>query len=184
MLTKPVFIEFKYLALMIAALFLAGLNATVYGAENQPQEIKVLEGYMIGDAGHPVSFDKNQSMPVFESDVVRIYAIAKITKISENTHLKYLWFLRDKIIMESTAQVKENQMRSQSGLNFKPQWTGKWRVDITSADGTLLYTIPFIIRQKPSTVQAGADTGSPAENNPNPSSVSTIPPASVNPPVP
>jgi hypothetical protein len=183
MLTKPV-LEFKYLALMMAALFLAGFNATVYGADNQPQEIKVLEGYMVADAGHPASFDEKQSMPVFESDVGRIYAITKITKISENTHLKHLWFLRDHIMMDSTAQVKENQMRSQSGLNIKPQWTGKWRVDITSADGTLLYTIPFIIRQKPSTVQAGAGTESAAENNPNPTPVSATPPASVIPPVP
>ncbi|MBI3606250.1 MAG: DUF2914 domain-containing protein [Nitrospirae bacterium] len=183
MLTKPV-LEFKYLPLMMAALFLAGFNAPVYGAENQPQEIQVLEGYMVADAGHPASFDNNQSIPVFESEVGRIYAITKITKISENTHLKHLWFLRDTIMMDSTVQVKENQMRSQSGLNIKPQWTGKWRVDITSADGTLLYTIPFIIRQKSSTVQAGAGTGSAAENNPNPAPLSAIPPASVNPPVP
>ncbi len=184
MLTKPV-LEFKYLALMMmTALFLAGLNATVYGEDNQPQEIKVLEGFMVGDSGHPASFDKKQAMPVFENDIGRIYAVTKITKISENTYLKHLWFLRDKIMMDSTSQVKENQMRSQSGLNIKPQWTGKWRVDITSADGTLLYTIPFIIRQKASSIQAGAGTGPETENNVNPTPVLAIPPASVNPPVP
>ncbi|MBI1820892.1 MAG: DUF2914 domain-containing protein [Nitrospirae bacterium] len=144
--------------------FLIVLSASLcYGAESLSQEIKVEEGFVSADSGQLVSSTR-QPIPVFYNDAGKFYAVTKISKGPENTQIKHLWFLRDQIILDATLPVKENQTRAVSGLIMKPNWMGKWRVDITSADGTLLYSIPFVVKRKPENIQANDANSSSSEH--------------------
>ena len=139
----------KYLISMgCMGAFLIVLSSSLCGgAEILSQEVKIEEGTVSADSGRLVSSTR-QPIPVFYNDAGKFYAVTKISKVPENTQIKHLWFLRDQIILDATLPVKENQTKAVSGLIMKPTWVGKWRVDINSADGTLLFTIPFIVKRK------------------------------------
>jgi hypothetical protein len=155
-----------WLGMSIATLFMGIELATTsmtYGEEslspNPKVEVKVLEGYISSDSMHLVTSGNKQNLPSFYyNDAGKLYAITKIAKVPAGTHLKHLWFLRDQIILDATLPVKEDQMRAVSGLILKPNWTGKWRVDITAQDGTLLYSIPFVVQKKVDVQEASAET--------------------------
>lgn len=148
---------------IIALTFQAGLFPAIsraYGADPvpvKPNEVKILEGYISSDTIRSVnSSDHKETLPVFYNDSGKLYAIAKIGKPITETRLKHLWFLRDQIILDATVTVKEDQTKAVSGLILKPNWIGKWRVDITDQDGTLLYSIPFLIQKKQDLQQASS----------------------------
>lgn len=146
---------FIWVSFLVA--FFIGASLPIASAEeNQPLEAKVLDGHIASYSGHLTSFDGKHSVPVFENDVGKIFAVIKLEKVSRDTQIKYLWFFKDHIIHDATLPLRANQMRAQSGLSLKPKWTGSWRVDVTSDDGTLLYSIPFIVHRKPETIQASS----------------------------
>jgi hypothetical protein len=158
---------------LLVAIVIGGPLPIVSAEENQLPEAKVLEGHMASYSGHPASFDGKHSVPVFENDVGKLFAVTKLEKVSRDKQIKFLWFFKDQIIHETTLPLRANQMRAQSELNLKTKWTGSWRVDVTSGDGTLLYSIPFIVRRKPETVQASSPAPIMPNEEGNPSPVST-----------
>lgn len=160
---------------LMAAYFIGGPLPLAFGEGNKLLEAKVMEGHMASYSGHLATFDGKHSVPVFENDVGKVFAVTKLEKVSGETQIKYLWFYKDHIIHDTALPLRTNQLRAQSGLYLKPNWTGNWRVDVTSADGTLLYSIPFIVHQKPETVQASttAPTIPKEELIPSPVSTST-----------
>ncbi|MFI5305280.1 MAG: DUF2914 domain-containing protein [Nitrospiria bacterium] len=163
---------------LIVGFITGGPLLNVYAEENHFLEVKVLEGHLASYSGHLISFNGKHSMPVFENDAGKIFAVTRLEKVSGYTQIKYLWFFKDHIIHDATLPLRANQMQALSGLNLKPKWTGNWRVDVTSADGTLLYSIPFIVHQKPETLQISSATpiipNTPnVEANPSPVLTST-----------
>jgi len=139
--------------------------------EDQPKsvptktEVKVLEGYISSDTiGRSLQTGKD-NVPVFYNEAGKIFAVSKLSKSPGKTRLKHLWFLRDQIILDAKVAVNEDQNKAVSGLILKPNWTGRWRVDVTADDGTLLYSIPFVIQKRSPAEQAQAD---PANLNPEP----------------
>ncbi|MBI3595029.1 MAG: DUF2914 domain-containing protein [Nitrospirae bacterium] len=152
----------KILAMGIALVSLTigvqlSIISNAYGEDglekNVVSEVKVLEGYISSDSYRPEPSSQKENLPVLFNDAGKVYAIAKTTRPAGETYLKHLWFLRDRIILDAKVPLKEDQIKSVSGLILKPNWTGKWRVDITAQDGTLLYSIPFVIQKKPETQQ-------------------------------
>lgn len=141
--------------------------------EIQSQAPKVMEGHMASNSGHVASFDGKQTIPVFENDVGKIFAVIELEKVAGESEMKFLWFFKNYIMHDATLPLKPNQMRVQSGFNLKPKWTGKWRVDVTSHDGTLLYSVPFIVRSKPDSIPV--ETSAPLSPNSElfPSPIST-----------
>jgi hypothetical protein len=148
---------------------------TVSAEEIQGQAPKVLAGHLASYSGHLASFDGKQTVPVFENDVGKIFAVIQIEKMTGESQMKFLWFFKNYIMHDAVLPLKSNQMRVQSGFNVKPKWTGKWRVDVTSNDGTLLYSIPFIVRSKPDSipVETSAQMSPNSELFPSPISTST-----------
>jgi hypothetical protein len=134
--------------------------------KNKATEVKVLEGYISSDSYRPAVSTQKENLPVLLNDAGKIYAIVKTSKPSGETTLKHLWFLRDQIILDAKVPLKDDQIKSVSGLILKPNWTGKWRVDITAQDGTLLYSIPFLIQKRPETQQTSNEAPFSASNNP------------------
>jgi hypothetical protein len=168
-----------WLGMSITTLFLGIellVNSNAYGedfgSKSAKVDVKVLEGYISSDSPRPTS-NSNEKYPLFYNEG-RIYAVTKNTKVPSGTHLKHLWFLRDQIILDANLPVKDDQIKSVSGLILKPNWTGKWRVDITAEDGTLLYTIPFIVQKRSVTDQASAETPSTTSNQENVSGISHV----------
>ncbi len=167
-----------WLGMSIVTLFM-GIELLViskaYGEDSVSKstkvEVKVLEGYISSDSLRPAALNSKEKLPLFYNEG-RIYAVTKITKVPSGTHLKHLWFLRDQIILDAKVPVKDDQIKSVSGLILKSNWTGKWRVDITAEDGTLLYTIPFFVQKRPVTDQASAEI--PSSNQEDSSGMSHI----------
>ena len=143
-------------ATCLGAFVIGAYLPTVSAEEHKVPEAKIQFGYVASDLSHPVSFEGVNPVPVFENDVGKIYAVTKFEKMTGDSQIKYLWFYKEKIMHEAALPLKENQWKAQSGINIQPKWTGKWRVDVTSGEGTLLYSISFIVNRKPDTVQASS----------------------------
>jgi len=81
----------------------------------------------------------------FTSSVGTLYAFSYVSGISEETQIKHLWFYGDTLMAEVVLRVKPTQWRTYSSKNVLPQWTGEWRVDMTSDDGLVLGSVRFTV---------------------------------------
>jgi len=82
----------------------------------------------------------------FESNVGKLYAFTKITGAEGETSVKHLWFQGDHLVAEVELPVKAASWRTYSSKTITPDMVGPWKVDVTAQDGTVLKSIPFIIK--------------------------------------
>lgn len=83
----------------------------------------------------------------FQSSVNKLYTFSKITGIKEKTNIRHIWYYGDKLMADVILSVSPPTWRTYSSKNILPEWSGKWRVDITSEDGTALDSVKFYIKK-------------------------------------
>ncbi|HXN07696.1 MAG TPA: DUF2914 domain-containing protein [Nitrospiria bacterium] len=154
---------------LILPLFLS-LSLQSAGAEEKAVPAKglsektVVEGYISTDA-IKIARGPEKTGPVIDNTAGRIHAITKLNaRGADPMRIKHIWFLRDQIIYEATLSMKPGELYARSGFTLKPTWVGKWRVDVTAEDGTLLYSIPFSVRKNQESITA---TASPSQEGPS-----------------
>jgi hypothetical protein len=82
----------------------------------------------------------------FPSSIGKLYAFSKITGATKDTSIKHLWYYGDKLMTGVSLDVKSISWRTYSSKKIIRIWTGKWGVDITTEDGTVLETLNFTIQ--------------------------------------
>jgi hypothetical protein len=80
----------------------------------------------------------------FDAEIGRIYCFTRVTG-NQGSLIRHLWFQGDTIVMEVELPVRSSNWRTYSMKTIGDLSVGKWRVDVTSEDGTVLATIPFTI---------------------------------------
>ena len=106
------------------------------------QDLKVSESAIATGVENLTHLGESDS---FSSSVGKLYAFSKITGATEDTSIKHLWYYGDTLMAEVPLEVKSISWRTYSSKKIIRTWTGQWRVDITTDDGTVLDTLNFTI---------------------------------------
>jgi hypothetical protein len=126
----------------LASFFIVSLPFLTSAQEAAPVEIKVSEAVIATQVENLIPQGAAETFP---SSVGRLFAFSRITGIKVETEIKHLWFYGDQLKAEITLPVKPMSWRTFSSKKILPQWTGEWKVDITTQDGLLLESLPFTI---------------------------------------
>lgn len=81
----------------------------------------------------------------FPSNIGRVYCYSKIVGTNKGDIVKHIWYYNDKPISEVSFTVSASSYRMYSYKTIPPYAKGKWRVDLTMQDGTVLKSIDFTI---------------------------------------
>lgn len=84
---------------------------------------------------------------VFPSSVQRLYAFCKINGSLDSINIIHVWYYGEKLMAMVRLPIKSLSWRTYSSKNILPEWTGPWRVDVTTEDGLLLNTLRFSIEK-------------------------------------
>ena len=83
---------------------------------------------------------------VFASTVERLYCFTKLTNAAAPTTVSHVWYYNDKEMAKVELAVKGETWRTWSSKRIVVGWSGKWRVDVVAADGTVLKSKAFTLQ--------------------------------------
>lgn len=82
----------------------------------------------------------------FSADIEKLYCFTKIVSNQDEVTVFHVWKYNDQEMARVLLSTKAKVWRTWSSKRILPQWTGKWRVDIESPDGTLLGSKEFEVK--------------------------------------
>ena len=108
-----------------------------------PNSVSVNEMVIATDVRKLKPFGVNHDFP---STVGRLFCFTRVASPRAETKIHHLWFYGDRLVQVVLLPVKGFNFRTYSFRPIPPEWTGSWRVDLTTEDGTLLESVSFTIR--------------------------------------
>ncbi len=82
---------------------------------------------------------------VFQNNLKNLFCFSRIMGAKEDIKIKHNWYFEDKLVASVPLHVGSINWRTFSSKRMLPQYTGEWRVEIISYDGTLLKKISFVL---------------------------------------
>ena len=82
----------------------------------------------------------------FSGDVEKLYCFTKIVSNKDEGSIFHVWMYNDKEMAKVELSTKAKVWRTWSSKRILPSWTGKWRVDVQSPDGTVLGSKEFEVK--------------------------------------
>ena len=82
----------------------------------------------------------------FSGDTEKLYCFTKIVSNQDEGTVYHVWIHNDQVMAKVSLSTKAKVWRTWSSKRILPSWTGKWRVDIESPDGTLLGSKEFEVK--------------------------------------
>jgi len=82
----------------------------------------------------------------FDSDVAAVCCFTKIIGAEEPAPVFHVWFYGDEEMAKVELAVKSASWRTWSMKKVLPSWTGLWRVEVQTDDGTILESADFTVR--------------------------------------
>jgi len=82
----------------------------------------------------------------FSNTVGRVWCFTKITGADDPTTVVHVWYFNDEEKARVDLAVNSNSWRTWSSKQVVETWTGQWRLEVESADGTVLKTAEFAIK--------------------------------------
>jgi hypothetical protein len=79
----------------------------------------------------------------FTADVGRLYVFTKLATTEADTSITHVWHLGDKELATVKLPVRGPQWRTYSSKTVGPTQKGDWRVDVKTANNSLLETVRF-----------------------------------------
>jgi hypothetical protein len=124
---------------MCAALVLA--LAAVVGAQQQAG-LDVAEMVITSQV---VDRQPADSLTQVDSNVGRVYCWTRVTGADGEITLEHVWYKDDVEMARVPLQIAGTNWRTWSSKNIELIWTGEWRVDAVTADGTVLKSVSFTV---------------------------------------
>lgn len=118
------------------------LSPSSFAGTQEERGLRVTEAVICRDV---VDRTPQGTGEVFPSSVGKLFAFTRIEGATGETNIKHLWFFNDRLMAEVSLPVRSANWRTYSSKRILPQWTGSWRVDITTEDGLLLKSLHFRI---------------------------------------
>lgn len=132
-----------------AILIGAGLWLLLLVSETGGQSDHPVPRITLGKAVMAQSMERlspRETARTFSPSVGKLYAYTQVLGAREETKIIHLWFYGDRVLAEVKLPVRSVNWRTFSSKKIAPGMRGNWRVDITTADGTLLKSLPFTIQ--------------------------------------
>jgi hypothetical protein len=83
---------------------------------------------------------------VFPSDVERLYFFTRVSGGSEDDTIYHNWYYGDQQVVSVLLAVRSSNWRTWSSKAIVPAYTGEWAIEVTTADGTLLKKVVFLVQ--------------------------------------
>ena len=82
----------------------------------------------------------------FSAGIERVYCFTKLKNSGESNSVIHVWYYKDKEMAGVELAVRAATWRTWSSKRILPSWTGEWRVDVLSPDGSVLSTKSFEVK--------------------------------------
>ncbi len=93
----------------------------------------------------------------FPADVEKVYLWTKVTGLAEGeTIIHHVWLREGNEMADVELPVRGNPWRTYSYKTIPPEWSGKWEVKITGADGNVIESLNFTVGAKPAETKTEA----------------------------
>ena len=79
----------------------------------------------------------------FPSDIYRVYCYTTVVGAADTTAIVHVWYRGETQVAAVELGVKAARWRTWSSKRMAPGWQGLWRVDVTTADGTVIESKEF-----------------------------------------
>lgn len=84
---------------------------------------------------------------VFTANLGSVYCYTQIEGAEDTTQIAHAWYYKDEEKARIELDVQSNRWRTWSSKTIQQSWTGPWRVMIEDAEGNVLATKSFVIRE-------------------------------------
>jgi hypothetical protein len=83
---------------------------------------------------------------VFASTVERLYCFTRITSENAPITISHVWYYNDREMAKIELGIKDKNWRTWSSKKIVAEWSGKWRVEVVSADGSVIQSKTFTVQ--------------------------------------
>lgn len=83
----------------------------------------------------------------FSGRIDKLYCFTEIATDNFPTKIVHIWLYNDNIIAEVPLNINSAKWRTYSSKRILPSWTGKWKVEVYSEDGTLIGSKSFNVNE-------------------------------------
>ncbi len=104
--------------------------------------------------------EPEQILPPIPADVGRLYYFTEVIEAAPSTTILHLWYWRNRNVNVVLLEVNGPRFRTWSYKTILPTWTGDWRVEARTPDGTILSSKAF-------RVEPGGGTGPQRTDSPH-----------------
>jgi len=118
------------------------LSSNLLAQEGSMEEISVSEATIATGIDHLVPIGISETFP---ATVGTLYAFTKIEGSEGETQVLHRWIHGGKVRAEIPLSVRSKSWRTFSSKVILPEWKGDWKVEILTEDGSLLFSLPFIV---------------------------------------
>jgi hypothetical protein len=81
----------------------------------------------------------------FPGDIYAVYCFTTIAGAGDTTSITHTWYWGDSTAAVVDLPVKSPYWRTWSSKRMKRVWRGTWRVDVATADGTVIKSRQFTL---------------------------------------
>ena len=82
----------------------------------------------------------------FPASVGKLYVFTRVIGAKEEIQIKHRWFYGERLLAEIRLPVKSMNWRTYSSKIILLEWTGEWKVDIATQDGSVLRSLTFTVQ--------------------------------------
>jgi hypothetical protein len=93
------------------------------------------------------------------AEVGRLYYFTEVVEAGRPTTVLHLWYWRNRNVSVVLLEVNGLRFRTWSYKTIPRAWTGEWRVEARTPDGTILSSRAFLIEPAEGTNDEGTDQG-------------------------
>ncbi len=85
-------------------------------------------------------------MQTFPADVGQVVCWTRINGAEDGTQIEHVWYRDDQEMARVSLNVGGPTWRTWSRKAIPAEWSGSWRVDVVTADGTVLESASFTVQ--------------------------------------
>ncbi|MFQ5801728.1 MAG: DUF2914 domain-containing protein [Candidatus Methylomirabilales bacterium] len=98
-----------------------------------------------------------QVPPPIPAEVGRLYYFTEVVEAGSPRTILHLWYWRNRSVSVVLLEVNGPRFRTWSYKTIPPAWTGEWRVEARTPDGTILSSRTFRVELAEGTDDKGTD---------------------------
>ena len=138
----------RKLVLVLGLVLLGAVNPLAIYADEPPDSVEVKKQGGLRCEKLVFCAGVKDKAPVgvsdaFPSDIYRVYCYTTVVGAADTTAIIHNWYHGDARVVSVELSVKAARWRTWSSKRMAPGWHGRWKVEVTTADGVLIESREF-----------------------------------------